>query len=140
MNEKQSSILCVDDDTDFLDMYRRVFESRGYRVICCSNTQDALEKVIEEKPALVVTDLMMSALDSGFSFARTVREDARFVNIPVIIVTAIGGQRGFDFTPRGDEDLQAMCADAFFDKPVDPTILVAKVEELLKENRQEDSQ
>jgi CheY-like chemotaxis protein len=139
MNEKQASILCVDDDPDFLDMYRRVFEPIGYRVICCSNSQDALQKMTEEKPALVVTDLMMSSLDSGFSFARTVKEDARFVNVPVIIVTAIGGQRGFDFTPRSKEDLQAMCADAFFDKPVDPRVLVANVEELLKKSRQEDS-
>jgi len=139
MNEKQASILCVDDDPDFLDMYRRVLEPRGYRVICCSNSQDALQKMTEEKPALVVTDLMMSSLDSGFSFARTVKEDARFVNVPVIIVTAIGGQRGFDFTPRSKEDLQAMCADAFFDKPVDPRVLVANVEELLKKSRQEDS-
>ena len=49
----------------------------------------------------------------------------------MILVTAAASQRGFDFSPRGREDLAAMNADAFFDKPVAPRPLIAKVQELL---------
>lgn len=72
---------------------------------------------------------MMKALDSGFTLAREVK--SRWPRVPVILVTAAASQRGFDFSPRGSEDLAAMNADAFFDKPVAPDKLIAKVRDLL---------
>jgi CheY-like chemotaxis protein len=100
-------------------------------VVCCSDSREALAKMSMRKPALVLTDLMMSTLDSGFSFSRAVKEDPRFADIPVIIVTAIGARRGFDFSPCTGEDLADMHADAYFDKPADPEKLLAQVETLL---------
>ena len=79
----------------------------------------------------MVTDLMMKALDSGFTFARALKADPRTAALPVIIVSAVSSQKGFDFRPRTDADLAAMGADAFFDKPVAPAALLAKVKELL---------
>jgi CheY-like chemotaxis protein len=124
-------ILLVDDDRDFLELNRDVLQRQGYRVECCSDSAQALAVMERERPALVVTDLMMKALDSGFSLAREIKERERFAGIPIIIVTAVGSQRGFDFTPRDQAELQAMKADAFFDKPVSPQALIAKVRELL---------
>jgi len=128
-------VLLVDDDADFLEMEKSIFESRGYEVAAFSDPRTAL-KALEaargRRPALVVCDLMMSALDSGFSFARTIKDDPRFSGVPVIIVSAIASQKGFDFHPRTAEDLAAMNADAFFDKPVHPQALLAKAEELLR--------
>ena len=49
----------------------------------------------------------------------------------MIIVSAVASQKGFDFQPRTAADLAAMGADAFFDKPVAPQVLLAKVKELL---------
>ncbi len=130
-----TTILLVDDDKDFLEMERRILESRGYRVACFSDTQAALAALNAGpqpvKPALVVTDLMMTALDSGFTFARALKADPRTAGLPVIIVSAVSSQKGFDFRPRTAADLAAMDADAFFDKPVAPEALLAKVKELL---------
>jgi two-component system response regulator GlrR len=123
------SILLVDDDRDFLEMNRGVLEARGFRVRCAADPRAALAAVETERPDLVVTDLMMDRLDAGFSLARSLKE--RFANLPVILVTAVAVQRGFDFRPRGAVDLAAMHADAYFDKPVEPGALTAKVEELL---------
>jgi CheY-like chemotaxis protein len=75
---------------------------------------------------------MMQSLDSGFTLAKAIKTDPRFSAIPVIIVTAVASQKGFDFRPRSAADLAAMHADAFFDKPVSPGALIAKVEELLR--------
>ena len=123
------SILLVDDDRDFLLMNRTVLEAGGYRVRCATDPQAALAAAEIERPDLVVTDLMMDRLDAGFSLARILKE--RFPGLPVILVTAVSVQRGFDFRPRGRVDLAAMHADAYFDKPVDPVALTARIEELL---------
>ena len=128
------TVVLVDDDRDFLEMNRDILASRGYVVKCFTDPRDALEFMTAEREGsvkLVVTDLMMKALDSGFSFARAIKTDPRFAGIPVIIVTAVGSQKGFDFHPRSADDLKAMHADAFFDKPVAPDVLIRKVEELL---------
>jgi two-component system response regulator GlrR len=123
------SILLVDDDRDFLEMNRSVLEARGYRVRCAADPRTALAAAQSERPDLVVTDLMMDRLDAGFSLARSLKE--RFADLPIVLVTAASVQRGFDFRPRGAVDLAAMHADAYFDKPVDPVALMARIAELL---------
>jgi CheY-like chemotaxis protein len=122
-------ILLVDDDRDFLEQNRGVLAARGYRVEGFADPGEALRAAEAEAPDLVVSDLMMKALDSGFTLAAAIK--SRFPRVPVILVTAAASQRGFNFSPRGREDLRAMNADAFFDKPVDPAVLIAKVQELL---------
>lgn len=134
MTPNKTLILIVDDDPDFLETYKQVLESKGYAVSCCLNAEEAGEKLTKERPGLVITDLMMSSLDSGFSLSRIIKEDKRFRHIPVIIVTGVEGQRGFDFSPRTPDELKAMNADAYFTKPVAPDILISKVEELLHRN------
>lgn len=124
-------IVLVDDDRDFLELNRRVLEAQGYRVRCCTDAERAWAAIAADRPALVVTDLMMQSLDSGFSLARRIKAEPSLSGVPVIIVTAAGAQRGFDFTPRSHRELQQMNADAFFDKPLAPQELIAKVKELL---------
>ena len=128
-------VLLLDDDADFLELERTIFESRGYEVSSHHDSQSALAALARRAPegrrVLIVCDLMMKALDSGFSFARTVKGDPRFRDVPIIIVSAIASQKGFDFHPRTAEDLAGMNADAFFDKPVQPQALLAAAERLL---------
>jgi CheY-like chemotaxis protein len=128
---RKDVIVLVDDDRDFLEMNKSVLEARGYAVSCYSDPEAALAAIRASRPSLVITDLMMKALDSGFSLSRAVKADKSLSGVPVIIVTAVASQKGFDFRPRTAEDLAAMNADAFFDKPVAPAALLAKVEELL---------
>jgi CheY-like chemotaxis protein len=124
-------IMLVDDDRDFLEINRGLLEARGFRVACFSDPGGALASFKRERPDLVVTDLMMKSLDSGFTLARAIKSEGGAAGIPVILVTAVASQRGFDFNPRTRDELAAMNADAFFDKPVSPEALIAKVEELL---------
>ena len=79
-----------------------------------------------------ITDLMMASLDAGFSLSSQIRQDPRSAGIPIILVTAAGSQRGFDFRPRTAEDLAAMNVDAFFEKPVSTKALLSKVRELIE--------
>jgi CheY-like chemotaxis protein len=129
-------IFLVDDDRDFLDMETAILGSAGYRVSCFADPRVAFEAIRSAEPAarpsLVVSDLMMRNLDSGFTLAGALKGDPGLAAIPVIIVSAVSSQKGFDFRPRSKADLDAMKADAFFDKPVAPQALLGKVKELIR--------
>lgn len=124
-------ILIVDDDYDFLEINRLILERAGYRVATAAEPKQALVRMEEEAPDLVITDLMMTSLDSGFSFARAIKEDPRFANIPVVIATSVSSALGLDFRPRTDADRAQMHVDAYFDKPLESGRLLAALEELL---------
>ncbi len=131
MSAAQPLVLLVDDDEDFLEINRHILEPQGFRVVCCTDPQQAWQRMEQEKPDLVVSDLMMSSLDSGFSLAQRIKEDPRFTAVPVIVATAVTSQIGLDFRPRTAEDLAAMHVDAYLDKPIRAKVLVEKIRELL---------
>ena len=124
-------ILIVDDDYDFLAINRHILEKAGYRVVTASEPSEALARMRSEKPDLVITDLMMTSVDSGFSFSASIKDDPKFAGVPVIISTSVSSALGLDFRPRSEEDLQKMHVDAYFDKPLDARLLLDKVAELL---------
>ena len=131
MTAEARRILLVDDDVEFVEMNRRILEAKGYCVEGAYDAEDALARMPAFRPHLVITDLMMKTLDAGFSFARRVKEDPQLSGVRVIMVTSVTSAMGLDFRPRTPEDLAAMHADAYFDKPVAPQALLAKVQELL---------
>lgn len=133
-----SLVLVVDDDEDFLEMTREVLEAGGYRVACAGDPDSALKMVANEKPQIVITDLMMESMGSGFSLSRKIKETPHCRDVPVIIVTAAGARLGYNFVPRNPEDLTAMRADAFFEKPVPPKDLLAKIAHLLQGDKEEE--
>ncbi len=124
-------ILIVDDDYDFLEVNRLTLERAGYRVTTAAEPKQALALMEKERPDLVITDLMMTTLDSGFLFARAIKEDERFAGIPVIIATSVSSALGLDFRPRTEEERADMSVDAYFDKPLDRAHLLSTIEELL---------
>jgi CheY-like chemotaxis protein len=131
MTRETPLVLVVDDDPDFLEIHQHLLKSRGYAVHCCGGRHAALAYMAEERPDIIVTDLMMETLDEGVTLARDVKENPDTANLPVILITAAASARGFDLRPRNDEDLRKMYADAYFDKPVKMAELCSKISELL---------
>lgn len=128
---EEAIIMLVDDDPDFIELNKHILESRGYRVKSCLGPEEAIRAIEQERPALIITDLMMKELSSGFSFTKLLKENPSFKDIPVVIVTAISSKMGFDFRPHTAEELAAMHVDAYFDKPVQPQKLLDKIAQLL---------
>ncbi len=128
-------VLLVDDDADFTAIHRRVLETQGFRVACAEGPAAAREAVARERPDAVVTDLMMQRLDDGFAFARELKADPATAAIPVILVTAASGRMGFNFAPRGPQDLAEMGVDAWFAKPVPAAALAARLRDLIASAR-----
>jgi len=125
------AILLLDDDPDFLTITQSVLESAGHRVLCAASVEEAWERLSAEKPCLIIADLMMKTLDAGFAFSRSLKADERFRDIPMIIVTGITSQRGYDFSPRTLEDLTSMGVEAYIEKPATAEKLLPTVQKLL---------
>jgi chemosensory pili system protein ChpA (sensor histidine kinase/response regulator) len=66
---------------------QRLLKREGYRVTLASDGLQALEKLMEERPALVLSDIEMPRMD-GFDLARNIRSDPRLVGLPIIMITS----------------------------------------------------
>ena len=124
MNISQPKILCVDDDPINLKLLEALLVSRGYAVIKAEGGRTALEKISEQKIDLILLDVMMPEIN-GFEVCAMIKEEERFRNIPIVMVTAL---RSKDDRIRGIE----AGADDFISKPFDQGEILARVKMLLK--------
>ena len=84
---RDRTVLLVEDDAALRDLLGRMLEREGYAVREAADGQAALERVAEEAPGLILLDLMMPGMD-GFEFMAALRREARWREIPVIVLTA----------------------------------------------------
>jgi signal transduction histidine kinase/CheY-like chemotaxis protein len=80
-------VLLVEDHSDLRAMMRHMLEQEGWAVAEAENGRVALDRVTENRPELIVLDLMMPEMD-GFSFLEALREHVAWRSIPVVVVTA----------------------------------------------------
>lgn len=80
-------ILIVEDVPDILRLLEETLKFKGYRAVTAFNGQEALEKIQRERPALIITDIMMPKLD-GFGLVHRLRINPETREIPVIFLTA----------------------------------------------------
>ena len=81
------TILIVEDDEITRDMLRKSLETNDFKVRAAVNGKEALEKVKDSKPGLILLDLMMPEMD-GFEFAEKLRDNKDWLDIPVVVITA----------------------------------------------------
>jgi len=84
---RAASILVVDDALTVRELQRSIFENAGYRVQVANNGEEALARMSEERPDLVLTDVQMPRMD-GFELTESIRKQSAFANVPVIILTS----------------------------------------------------
>lgn len=121
-----AKILIVDDDPDMLDAGRFVLEAEGHEVIGASNVDNGMKALEEEKPDLLILDVMMEEPDDGISMARQLRRKGH--DLPVLMLTSVNVALGLHI----DKDEEMVPVDEFQEKPVDPAVLIAKVARLLE--------
>lgn len=120
-------VLVVDDDPDFVEITRMILEARGYQVITAMNGNQALANMQQERPDLVILDVMMSCVLDGLDVTRKMQADDELRDIPVIMVTSIASSPYADMFPT-DEHLSI---DAWISKPVQPDDLLKAVQQCL---------
>jgi DNA-binding NarL/FixJ family response regulator len=118
------NLLLVDDEPGLREAVQAYLEDSGFAVAAASNAQAAWELLEQQKPDLVISDIMMPQVD-GYEFLKQLREDPRFDQLPVVFLTARGMTK---------DRIQGFNAgvDAYISKPFDPDELVAIVNNVLQ--------
>ncbi len=81
-------VLVVEDESYLCDLVADVLEAEGHTARTASNGLEALERVMERKPQLILLDLMMPVMD-GWEFIRALRNNREWASIPIVVVTAV---------------------------------------------------
>ena len=124
-------ILLVDDDIVFVESTKIILESKPYKVVVAYNGDEGLRKAEEEKPDLILLDIIMPVKD-GFSAAEQLKKAPGLNKIPLIMLTSYSSRRQGTAIPvsRGYE----LEADDYVEKPVNPEQLLKVVENNLKKS------
>ena len=125
-------VMVVDDDKDFTDAVSKVMRDSGYEVKAFNDTNEVMESVEERMPDIIILDVMFPEDSSaGFDFARNMRNNKYFRDIPILMLTAVNKMYPFGFDKR-DIDDQWMPVTDFLEKPIDFNVLRTKVSTLLE--------
>jgi CheY-like chemotaxis protein len=136
MSDK-TKLMFVDDDTTFLEAQTAYFGARGYEVHTAEGCEDAMAMLANESPDMIFVDLMMEHSDSGFTLARRIRRDARFENVPLVMLSGVASVTGAGFVREQDSLRSWSRLDEFVDKPVSERQLLALVERRLSGGAEE---
>lgn len=120
----KKKILFVEDEVELVTLVKMRLRNDNYDVISAYDGQEGLEKVQQENPDLILLDIIMPKMD-GLALCRHLKNDPKTKDIPVVIVTALGGN-----------DLPERCRDAGADdviiKPFESKELLGKIKKLLE--------
>ncbi len=117
--ERRNIILVVEDNLAILRGLAELLRDAGYEVMEATNGSEALDRMEERKPTLIISDIMMPVMD-GYDFYRKVREEPRWINIPFLFLTA----------KTEEEDIikgLSMGVEDYITKPFDIGMLLARV-------------
>ena len=124
------SILLVDDDPDFVEITTAILETKQYQVRSAQDPDEGMTKLEEEIPDLLILDVMMGRGAGGFVLARKIRKDSRFDHVPILMLTSMTEQTGFDM-PGDRINEKFLPVDDYIEKGIKPHELLEKVEQQL---------
>jgi len=124
MKTAENKILIVDDEPDILEFLSYNLKKEGFMVFTASNGKDGIAVAIEQKPDLIILDIMMPEMD-GIEVCRSLREMETFRHTLIAFLTA----RGEDYTQIAALDYGG---DDYITKPIKPGVLVSRIKALLR--------
>ncbi len=125
-----AKILVVDDDPDMRLAIASVLKSRAYQVIEACDGEEALKKLREEKPDLMLLDLLMPKMD-GFAVVKHLEDCQKrgYPDIPVLVISSVREEASHR---RYELELgRKLAVDDYIEKPIEPFMLLQRVEKLL---------
>jgi CheY-like chemotaxis protein len=124
----------VDDDVDFLEANRVAFEALGFEVFSATDSREGVELARREKPDLILVDLMMEELHSGFSAVEALHAHEETRDIPIIMVSAVTTETGFR-VDQGGRKPDWLNVVEFINKPANPVQLARRAASILDPDR-----
>jgi CheY-like chemotaxis protein len=123
-------ILIVDDDPDFIEITKAILETKQYQVRSAQDPDEGFARLEEEIPDLLILDIMMGRGAGGFVLARKIRKDSRFDHVPILMLTSMTEQTGFDI-PGERISEKFLPVDDYIEKGIKPDAFLEKVEQQL---------
>lgn len=120
----KAKILIVDDEEDIVELVSYNLTREGFTTISANSGEEALKKVKNDPPDLIVLDLMLPGVD-GLEVARRIKGDSNLRNIPIVMLTAKGEEAD---VVTGLE----LGADDYIIKPFSPKIMIARIKTVLR--------
>jgi CheY-like chemotaxis protein len=124
MNIPYGPILVVEDVPNVLELLEVTLRFKGYPVVTASNGQEALDAIARERPAMIITDILMPKMD-GYALAHAIRKDPRTRQIPIVFLSATY------VTPEDKKFALSLGAVRFLEKPVDTEDFLLTIAEIL---------
>ncbi len=126
-----AKILVVDDDPEIREAIGLILDANGYEVATAEDGIDGLNKLKDEKPDLMVLDLLMPRLD-GFGVCKELKDPrwAKYGHIPIIILSSVredASKRRYELETGLQLDV-----DDYVEKPIEHTILLERIGKILK--------
>ncbi|MBM4136136.1 MAG: response regulator [Nitrospira sp.] len=126
-----AKILVVDDDPEIREAISLILEANGYKVVTAQDGIVGLNKLKEDKPDLMILDLLMPRLD-GFGVCKELKDPrwAKYANIPIIILSSVredASKRRYEL----ETGVQLDVAD-YVEKPIEHTVLLERIGKVLK--------
>ena len=131
----KGKILVVDDDPDILDAVSMILETQGYQLVFARDGLECLDKLVSEKPDVMILDLLMPNMD-GFAVYKELQSPkwSEYRDMPILILSSVreeASRRRYEL-----ETGQKLKPDEYIEKPILPRVLVNCVEKLLKPKQQ----
>lgn len=129
-----AKILIIDDDLDIIDSLKMILESSGYEVAVKTDTDNLVEDIRQASPDLIILDIIFPEdPNAGFTAARTLHKTEEVKHVPVLLLSAVNQQSNMSFG-FSDADISEdfMPVKGFIEKPVEPSVLLSRVKELLE--------
>ena len=118
------TVMVVDDEQDIQTLVKAVLEGEGFEVVVASSGQECLEMLKNEKPDLILMDMMMPGM-SGRETSKKIRDDPSTKNVKIAFLTVAR------FSETGEKTLKAMNISDYITKPFENTDLVKRVKKIL---------
>lgn len=126
-----AKILVVDDDPEIREAISLILEANGYTLVTAQDGVEGLSKLKEEKPDLMILDLLMPRLD-GFGVCKELKDPrwSKYAHIPIIILSSVredASRRRYELETGVQLDV-----DDYVEKPIEHTVLLERIGKVLK--------
>ena len=120
-----TKVLIIDDDPDVRTVMNSLMKKQGYEVETASHREEAMDKLQEFQPSVVLLDVLLSGSD-GREICQEIKANQGMKHIPVIMFSA---------HPGAAENISSYGADDFITKPINTDMLLEKLDRVIKETK-----
>lgn len=120
--EKGLKVVVVDDDRDYLFTMETFLKRNDFNVFTADNGKDGIALIKNQQPDVILLDVMMETLFSGYEVCKAVRSDPDVEFTPIVGISGMGDDIGVKYEQYQDDEY--FTPDIFVEKPVDKELLI----------------